>query len=1157
MPVLLIQNASGEAEVRELSKHIPVAIGRHSSNDVRVDEPGVQILHCRVSWNSRAYEVVAGTDSGVEVNGKNIASAVLTLGDCVQVGSVGLFYYDRKEQAEAALRGEVVEPEPLVVAEKAAAPEPARPARRSHQTGSEPDDRLLRSHPLPPRKASEYFDSGELEQEVEAELPAAPPPQHKSAASPIPGVFRTKPVRPGEQDILRSPLVLTLGIGTIILVMMSLALWLVIGRDASQKAYQLAVTEFEQKRFSQAIAQFDEFLKTYPSHRYASAARHALALAKVEQPIAGAAPSWDLALTALDELITRHRREKDFSDVLPKALELAERIAKGAAESAGVQKKPDLLKISSAATQLLQQYSSQDKPPKQALLEIDAAVQQAGATIRKHDTFQAALVQIDKSLAADQPFAAFDTRRKLLLKYSDLGSDKSLQSRLQQALDTERKLTVRQVLDQPAQTTEMAPPVAFPLLNLIRQTRTRVDTVPGETNVFTVAHETCFAADSLTGTLRWRRVIGLGAPFPPQAVVTDVLGLLLFDTRVNELILVRQRDGGLIWRQPLPEPAAAAPLVHAGQIFIPTRGGKLCQLDAVTGKLTAQLNFSQPPGTSPILVANEERLILAGDRAVLYTLNYRPLECVAVTYTGHAPGSLRAPLLKMGDFLLTAENDRQSSALLRVWDASAPDKPLTQLAADRIEGQVRDAATLRGKQLIVPSSPERLSGFTVSDEKGEKALARSGTYQAEHPQGGPIYVTLGADDELWMTSTTLRRLQIGAESIVPQKGELSLGVATQPVQMLDQILYATSRLPSNSATYFLAADRQQMSSQWLSVFGSRALVAGTTPAGDGSIPLLTDSGDVYSVTAAKLTAGGVDARPVTTLTLPPGLTNPIGATVFSNGRLAAWAGGTEPRLWQLNADGIMTRESKLPETLEAAPILLSGGILLPLPGKLRLIESTEFNRPAEDLMLKVDPQQPTRWKGVVALDSKQAIAVTDQGRVIRVQVRSEPVPHVGEVTALELKSFVGQAPVVIGQRLYVVTGKTLRSLDAGTLEKRGEADLPDVVSQGPWVVGDELIMVCGRDQLIALTGDPVAIKWKQKLTHGALAGAPLPQGDQLLLASQTGDVMLRSRASGDVVRSISVGQPLVLGPLSLQAQTFAATLDGSLLLLNPWLEAQP
>lgn len=1153
MPVLLIQNAAGESEIRELSKHVPVAIGRHSSNDVRVDEPGVQVLHCRISWNSRNYEVVAGSDARVEFNGKKVANAVLTLGDCIQVGSVGLFFYDRQEQAEAALRGEEVEPDKLVTKMTQAPPEVVRPVRKKVEPVAEPES-PAKVRGLPPRAPSEYFavQDSLAEIPVEPEVkPAAPEPVG------IVNVFRTKPVRPGEQDVIRSPLVMTLGIGLVVLVLMSLALWFVIGRDSSEKAYLAALSELEQKRFTQAITQLEEFLKAYPNHRHAVAARHAVGLAKVEQPISGAAPAWDRGLKALDEFLTKHRREKEFQDALPKVLELSQQIATGAAEAAGTLKKPELLKISGNAAQLLQQYSPQDKPPKQALLEINAAVQKAEADIRQHETFQAALKQIDASLKAKQPFAAFDARRKLLLKYPDLGTDKLLQTRLQEALDAERKLTVRHVLDQAAQTLERMPPAVLPALALVRQARTRADTVPGETSVFTIAHESCFAVDSSTGALRWRRVVGLDTPFPPLPVSLDVLSLLLFDTRTNELILVRQRDGGLIWRQALPAPAVAAPLVHAGQIFLPARNKKLYQLDASNGKVTSELAFSQSPATSPILVANQERLVLAGDSAVIYTLNFRPLECVAVTYTGHAAGSIRSALLQMGDFLLTVENDRQDSARLRVWDAAARDKPLTPLASDRVLGQVHEPAVLRGKQLVIPSSPERLAAFTVSDEKGEKALAKAGSYQAEHPLGGPIYVTLGPDDEMWMTSSTLRKLQIGQDTILPQKGELGLGVAAQPVQVLDQILFAASRLASNSATYFLAADRQQMASHWLSVFGTRVLAMGAVPANDGSVPLLTDTGDVYSLTVAKLKAGGIDTRAVTTLSIPVGLTTPLGGAVLSNGRLAAWCGGSQAKIWHFNVDGILTHETPLPEPLETAPILLSGGLLLPLKGKLRLVESPEFTRPVEDLMSKVDPARPARWVGVLAVDARQAIAVTDQGRIVRAQVRIEPIPHVADVASLELKAAVSQRPVLIGNRLFVATGKTLRCLDVGTLESRGEAALPELVTQGPWNVGDELMMVCGRDQLVAVAADPVAVKWRQKLAGGALAGQPLIHGEHFITASQGGEVALRLRATGATVRTLPVGQPLVLGPLTFQDQVFAATLDGSLLLLNPWLETMP
>ncbi|MES2790215.1 MAG: PQQ-binding-like beta-propeller repeat protein [Planctomycetota bacterium] len=786
MSVLLIQNASGESEIRELSKHIPVAVGRHSSNDIRVPESNVAVLHCRVSWNSRGYEVVAGTADGVELNGKQVPHALLTLGDCIQVGSISLFYYDRAEQAEAALRGETVEPDQLPP--PLAAPEPPaeekrvawelkQEAQRAKPRHLDPSLTPVRVRVPPPPPAAAAKPPNLAEGVPLAALNRPP------AVGPLKSLFSSAPVRPGQQDILRSPLVMILGIGSLILVMIALGLWFVIGRDTSQKTYQLAVTELEQKRFTQAITQLENFLITYPNHRNAPAARQALGLAQIEQPISGAAPAWERGFTALDDYVTLHRRDKDFPDVLNKVLELAERIGKGAAETAGVQKAPPLLVISGNASRLLQQYSPLDKPPKLALQEIDEAVQKAETAIRKHETFQKALAQIDESLKASNPFAALDTRRKLLLKYPDLESDKTLQTRLKQSLDIERKLTVRSAVDQAAHTTELPQAVTLPALNLLRQTRTRADTVPGGTNVFTITQDCCFAADSVTGLVQWRRVIGPDAPFSPLPVTLDVLALLLFDTRDNELILVRQRDGVLIWRQALPARATAAPLVHAGQIFIPTHDGRLSQLDAVTGKITTQLKFSQPLATAAILAAKDERLIIAGARAVLYTLNYRPLECVAVTYTGHAPGSIQAPLMKMGDFLLTVENDRQDSSQLRVWDISKTDQPLSRLASARVTGPTRDPAVLRGKQLVVPSSPERLTSFTVSDEKGEQALAAAGSYQAEHPQGGPIYVTLGPDDEVWMTSSTLRRLQIGPDSILPQKGELGLGISTQPVQV--------------------------------------------------------------------------------------------------------------------------------------------------------------------------------------------------------------------------------------------------------------------------------------------------------------------------------------------------------------------------------------
>lgn len=1184
MSVILIQNASGDSSIRELSKQLPVAVGRHSSNDIQVSDPGVEVLHCRISWNSRAYEVIAGTPAGVDVNGELVPSAVLTPGDCIQVGGLGIFYYENSAQLDAALRGESIEPEENSADDSDEAggysPREARaqePGGRAAQGKKKKQKRSSEAPLVPgPKRSQLPSRTARKEPDAASAIPAGrsldddewkPASDGKKSSKPAAkdlqekhagGLFGARPVRPGEQDLLKSPLVLSLAIGTAVLVMISLALWFVIGRDSSHKAYQLAIDEMDQKRYTQAISQLGEFLKNYPGHRFASAARHALGLCLAEQPLAGAAPDWASGLEGLNQYIDQRKRDPDFPEMAPKVADLAERIAKGSAEAAGVQKKPDLLAVSSDATRILQAYSPTDAPPKQALLEIDGIVQKAQLAIRQHDTFQTALGQIDLELKARHPFAAFEVRRKLLLKYPGLESDQALKSRLKQMLETERQLAVRTAMDQSAQTAEATPSTSNSVLSLLRLSRTRADVPPSGTNVFTLVHETCVAADSATGTVQWRRVVGLESPFAPHPVSLDVLGLLLFDVWRGELILVRQRDGGLIWRQALPAPASAAPLVHAGQIFIPTRDGKLCQLDLVSGKLLSTLTFSQPLAASPVLFQNGERFMVAGDRAVLYTLNYRPLECVAVTYSGHTAGSIQAPLLKLGDFLLTAENDRQDSAQLRLWNLAVGDQPLVPIATARVSGHVRETPMLRGKQLIVPSSPERISSFVVSDEKGSKALSAAGTYSVETPRGSPISVTLGPDDELWMTSSSLRRFQIGPDSLIPDKAQMSLGVSTQPVQVVDQNLYATSRVPSNSAISFLAADRREMVSQWQLVLGGRVLAAGDANASDGSVPLLLDTGDVFSISAAKLEAGGFDSRPVATLALPAGLKNPLQGSVLANGRLAAWCDGTQPTLWQFNVDGVVARESKLPGQLEAAPILLSGGILLPLAGKLKLIEAPGFTSAVEDLMPPVNPNQAARWRSVVPIDEKQFIAVNDQGRVLRGQVRVEPVPHLAEVTSLDLKQRIEQAPIAIAGTLFISAGKTLLGLDTGTLEVRGEVELVDRVSQGPWAVGKQLVMVCGRDRLVVVDSDPkLAIRWTQKLTTGSLTGSPVLRKEVFVVASQSGQITSRKSDSGELIKSVELNQTLTYGPFLVRDQVIVATQDGSLKSLNPWLEAQP
>ena len=140
-----------------------------------------------------------------------------------------------------------------------------------------------------------------------------------------------------------------------------------------------------------------------------------------------------------------------------------------------------------------------------------------------------------------------------------------------------------------------------------------------------LAKDCCYAVDHVTGEPIWRRVIGLDSPFLPMSVATSEPGLLLFDTNRLSLVLVSRQTGKLIWEQPINEPVSGAPLIDQGQIYLATQGNHLDKIDLETGRLVSRLTFSQKILSPPALVHNNERLIVAGDASLIYTLTTSPL----------------------------------------------------------------------------------------------------------------------------------------------------------------------------------------------------------------------------------------------------------------------------------------------------------------------------------------------------------------------------------------------------------------------------------------------------------------------------------------------------------------------------------------------------
>jgi hypothetical protein len=1213
MPVLEIRRRSGKVEIREISKQAPVLVGRLTTNDIQVDSNDVAPVHCRISWKRGDFEVAAVTAEGVEWNGAIVQQATLSRGDIVRVGSVEIVLRSRSAAAKPAPASE---PEPHESRPQESKPHESRPSEsrppagegalagvatseislrpvseeelpvRSFQLSADlsPDQAAPEAPPVPPAKLvprshpPEKATAGmsRVEREtpeeqrdmvvakiLEEDLHEEP----RESTRPLPArtrrETREKPrnpkLRPGEQETLRSPLVVGLGVGTLLLLLAAVSIWFVLDREAAQREYDAANALLQSGQYGPGIEAFETFLRSRPRHRLAADARLAIATARVEQPISGGVPAWDAGLEALDGFITAYRETPPFQDVESPVRKFviasADRIAMGAAENARTSRKRPLLAFSAQGAKLLELYSPAESPPTERLREIGKAVRAAETAILQQETYDALVRKMDEALAAEKPLAALGDYRQLLDRYPNAAEYRPLNDRLKKSFDLERSRTVRDESRREAIREDRPHPLASAPFTLTKRVRTRSDVASTGGVVFVTTDASVTGVDTATGEPLWTRAIGLDAPFVPVPIPVGVPAVLVYDTRHHELLLLQQRTGALIWRLAFESPPRGAPLVFEGELLVATAGGTLEQIDVETGACNGRLKFSQELVGPPAVSLSRERLYLPGKSDVLYVLTHRPLGCERVVWLGHGPGAILAPPLMMRAYLFLAENDRADKSRIRVFDSSNDQQPPRQIAEHSINGQIRDSLAVRGKQLVVPSSPERISAFTVAETGDAQSLAFIAEYAVKDPRGGPVFVTVGPDDQLWMTSTALRRFTISRESLLPDKQELAVGLASQPLQVVGDSLYIARRTPYSRAVLFAEADRVRMAAQWQTAVGAEVL-GSTAPASDGAALCVTTLGDLFQVSPQKVARGGFELQSLAQVPVPEGLTESLSATRLRDGRLAISCGGSEPRLWIVGNDAVI-RETKLEHRLQADPVSFGPGILLPLPGRLRLVGRNGDAAIAEDLPAPITDSTSAEWRAVVPLDDSQALALNSRGRLSRIQFRTSTVAHLAEVANWDAGQPVdGGLALDRGRALLADTKGRLILLDAATFEPRGQFDLQRPASQSPWIVGDQAFVEVAASQLVCcdLT-QGLAKQWEIPLDGESLAGAPIRHADHLLIALSSGRILLIEPASGEIKRTLDLEQRIGFGPEFWGEQMIVGLVDGSLRAINAWFES--
>ncbi|MEZ6128545.1 MAG: PQQ-binding-like beta-propeller repeat protein [Planctomycetaceae bacterium] len=956
--------------------------------------------------------------------------------------------------------------------------------------------------------------------------------------------------RPGEEDVKRSPFIMFMAGAIILLAIVALVFGVMILSASEERAYTSAADKLKEESFVEAEKKFKAFLDNYSTGEYAERARIGLHTARVKQYYQAGQYTPDDVKNGVHELNEMIRVCRDlplFAEERDNVRRYADRLARVGAIVAAEKRQNEPLEQSEVAFKLLGQYAGPDGLPASTEAEIRSLQRKAQAAILKQQVLSDALAEIKGHLDGGDTFAALESRQALLDRYDDvLLDDPEVGKILDDILASEKNRAVAADVGKEA-TTEDIPSAGEPSASLTLRTRTTVDQVSQGRAAFAMGLDSCYGLDSETGEPLWKRQVGANPPFAPIPVSSSQPGLLVFHTGLSELLMLAQEDGSLIWRQSIPGRPSGVPLVHEQQIYLTTTSGEIWRLSVDNGKAISKVTFNQPVIGPPAVTRDRKYMVVPGDQSVIYTLSINPLECVAVSYVEHRLGSVEAPIQTMGRILLLCDNDVAEEARLRVLDVDDAGA-VTVRYTTKVDGQVRDACQLRGTELFVPSTPQRITAFSVNDSpEADPPIARIGSNQLEAASTAPVHLYAGSGGQLWMASQGLRKFRVRTNAVELESEATAPGLHLQPIQVLDQTrVFLTTNEPYSRSVFFTMADPGEMTGQWRTAVGTNVVAAGPSESGDQML-LVSDFGFLFRVAVANIRSGGFILDSLTPFQLPAKLEKQVGGLTLNDGRVAAWCGGDSPSMWTFNQAGQLEQRWGLPAEPQLPPVSLSNAAVFAMDGRLHCagVKGARIldYRAAEGI------NENTTWKSLVALNDNQVLAINSKNEAVRVELRTSGQPSLIEVSRTTLPVPIELRPTSAGDLLVAVNAEgLLQVMSTTTLEILGQTPLGGLPSQPALVAGDRIFVDVARQELkVFERAGTLQQTGSVRLDGRFLVGPPVPvSSGGFVMCLSDGQVLVVDAAGNPTEKVMNLGQAALMGPLVIGEAMIVVSIDGSL-----------
>jgi outer membrane protein assembly factor BamB len=161
-----------------------------------------------------------------------------------------------------------------------------------------------------------------------------------------------------------------------------------------------------------------------------------------------------------------------------------------------------------------------------------------------------------------------------------------------------------------------------------------------------LARGVLYALDPVRGELRWATRVGhdttvLPLRVPPDPITPELVLTLTADGRSLSALVAE--TGAAVWRRDLGAPCAGAPLLVGRSLLVPTRSGRVEEVEITGGRLLGHYDLGQLLTSGGARQEGTPLVYFPGDEFCVYVLDVAKRACAAVLYSGHPAGSLRGP----------------------------------------------------------------------------------------------------------------------------------------------------------------------------------------------------------------------------------------------------------------------------------------------------------------------------------------------------------------------------------------------------------------------------------------------------------------------------------------------------------------------------------